>query len=108
MPPARLFLARHGWAEHNVSDDYTLRDPKLTSTGREEAATLGRELLEQISSEGGGADTQDSSLLIAASPLRRAVETALIAFPGRRILLVPDLQECSASPCVRRNLTKVF
>jgi hypothetical protein len=91
MPPSKLFLVRHGWAEHNVEDDYTLRDPKLTPTGQEEARCLGREL----------EDLLPADALVVSSPLRRTVETALIAFPSRRVLLVPDLQECSASPCVR-------
>lgn len=59
-----LYLVRHGQSEANVVT-YDWPDPNLTPLGHEQAAELGRRF------EGEGID------LIIASPMKRAVQTAL-------------------------------
>jgi broad specificity phosphatase PhoE len=78
LPPT-LYLIRHGEAWHNVSDDHTYtRDTILITAGRLQAARL-RAALPASSRLQIGA--------IVASPLRRALQTALIGFED---LIIPD------------------
>jgi broad specificity phosphatase PhoE len=78
LPPT-LYLIRHGEAQHNVSDDHTYtRDTILTPTGELQAAGL-RSALPASSRLRIGA--------VVASPLRRALQTALIGFED---LIIPD------------------
>jgi phosphohistidine phosphatase SixA len=74
-----LYLIRHAQAEHNVNPPYVCRrDTVLTETGRLQAAKLQK-------------DPSDSSRrhigAVVASPLRRALQTALIGFEN---LILPD------------------
>jgi broad specificity phosphatase PhoE len=58
-----VFLVRHAQTAGNVTGD-RLYDPELTALGREQAGRLGRAL------------RAEAPTLVAASPLRRALETA--------------------------------
>jgi broad specificity phosphatase PhoE len=74
-----LYLIRHGQAEHNVNpSNVSRRDTILTATGELQAADL-RAALPASSRLQIGA--------IVASPLRRALQTALIGFED---LIIPD------------------
>jgi broad specificity phosphatase PhoE len=74
-----LYLIRHGQAEHNVNpSNVSRRDTILTATGQLQAADL-RAALPASSRLQIGA--------IVASPLRRALQTALIGFED---LLIPN------------------
>ena len=84
MPPSRIFLLRHGQGEHNATGR-DIRDALLTKQGEEQASswmgtvpTLGVEV-------------------VLISPLRRAIQTALLAFQqGRgtpRLLLCRHARE---------------
>lgn len=94
-----VFFVRHGEALHNATGDLSIRDPRLTPLGRSQAGSVkststaileGRELA-----------------LVVASPMRRALETALLAFgdeakgdQAKRLKFVahPDAQEAGAHP----------
>jgi broad specificity phosphatase PhoE len=88
-----IHLIRHGQSTFNVPPhDASIKDPYLTSTGRQQAETLG--------------DTFPCTVdLIVCSPLRRALYTALYAFGdvlktgNKKIIAIPELQELSKYPC---------
>ncbi|RYP51655.1 hypothetical protein DL768_003053 [Monosporascus sp. mg162] len=96
-PNSRIILVRHGQAEHNVSLDYYIPDAPLTPLGRKQVATLARTI----------PDLQAEAELIASSPLRRTLQTALLGFgPAlarlggpRALVCVPQAQECNDLPC---------
>ncbi|RYP23856.1 hypothetical protein DL765_000933 [Monosporascus sp. GIB2] len=97
-PDSRIILVRHGQAEHNVSLDYSIPDAPLTPLGRKQAAALARAI----------PDLQAEAELIAASPLRRTLQTALLGFgpalarlggASRGLVCLPQAQECNDLPC---------
>jgi len=91
MPPV-VHLLRHAQAQHNVhpsAESYNkFHDPVLTDLGRTQATAL--------------RDTFSSQPdLIAISPLRRTLETALLGLtrPEIPVVLNADLQETTGYPC---------
>ncbi|KAK9357539.1 histidine phosphatase superfamily [Lipomyces starkeyi] len=102
----RVHLVRHTESVHNVDHDFTRLDPELTLLGRHQAEDIGRSFT--FSDEVG---------LIITSPLRRTIETTLLAFSntldkryfdeasgkgitgGAELILDPDLQGHKAQPC---------
>lgn len=106
MAEPQVHLVRHAEAVHNVNNDYSCRDPELTQGGKQQARDLCRSFPR----------SQHVGLVIT-SPLRRAIETTLHAFPnildlryfdrgsgsgvvkGAKLLIEPDVQERSALPC---------
>ncbi|KAF2275769.1 phosphoglycerate mutase-like protein [Westerdykella ornata] len=101
-----IHLVRHAESEHNVSKDFSQPDPPLTPLGHAQASQL-------ITSF----PHPERIALILTSPLRRAIQTSLAAFPhvldkryytessglgvenGVELVLDADLQERSALPC---------
>ncbi|KAF4435881.1 hypothetical protein F53441_13389 [Fusarium austroafricanum] len=89
-----IHLVRHGQGVHNLSHaNHHLPDPALTVLGEEQARTL-------IARFPDLANVQ----LIVASPLRRTIQTALLAFPsqiegGQQVLAWPEIQEASDLIC---------
>eukprot|EP00668_Euglena_longa_P035529 GGOE01045641.1.p1 GENE.GGOE01045641.1~~GGOE01045641.1.p1 ORF type:complete len:270 (-),score=61.08 GGOE01045641.1:230-1000(-) len=87
----RILFLRHGQAEHNVRRRYHLPDPPLTPLGRWQAGNVSSTLVSRVD-------------LIAVSPLRRTLQTALLAFSaviaqGTPLVPHPDLQEAGDLPC---------
>ncbi|KAI1814864.1 histidine phosphatase superfamily [Poronia punctata] len=86
-------IVRHGEARHNVEKNGSyLRDPSLTPNGVNQCRALCNNYrnFSQVAH-------------IISSPMRRAIETTVIAFEplilqGARITLIPELQETSARP----------
>eukprot|EP00929_Paragymnodinium_shiwhaense_P032783 TRINITY_DN18124_c0_g1_i1.p1 TRINITY_DN18124_c0_g1~~TRINITY_DN18124_c0_g1_i1.p1 ORF type:complete len:255 (+),score=28.92 TRINITY_DN18124_c0_g1_i1:98-862(+) len=110
QPHKTIWFVRHGQAEHNVlyhsgknEEAVVMLDAELTALGREQArAVAGDTLLAPALKDPEGVE------LVVASPLRRTVETALLAVgdwlsgaDGRRLYLHPDFQEISreVQPC---------
>lgn len=100
MPPT-IHLIRHAEGVHNISvDNHGIHDPLLTERGREQACDLATKLA--MLQQDGTVEIE----LILASPLRRTLNTALMAFepqlqrnqPGC-IYAWPDVQEVSDIPC---------
>ncbi|KAK4119265.1 phosphoglycerate mutase-like protein [Parathielavia appendiculata] len=96
MPPT-LILVRHAQALHNVDKDYTLHDPELSELGRKQCAELKEQLIPRIPKN------LDVGLIIV-SPMKRTLETALLAFGelidrGIPIVAHAGWQETSAKPC---------
>lgn len=103
---SQIHLIRHAESVHNVSKDFSQLDPSLTSLGFEQAAKL-----DQSFPYAGRVG------IIITSPLRRAIQTALTAFPsildkryfdpssgygvenGASLVIDPLLQERSALAC---------
>lgn len=103
---SQIHIIRHAESVHNVSKDFNQLDPPLTSLGFEQAAKLIRSF-------------PHTGLVgvVITSPLRRAIQTALAAFPkildkryfapgsglgvenGATLVLDPLLQERSALGC---------
>lgn len=90
-----LHCVRHAQGVHNLSHaNHHLPDPELTPLGEEQAGALGARFpaLENIQ-------------LILSSPLRRAIQTALLAFPskmgdgGLQVIAWPEVQEASDLIC---------
>ncbi|KAH7369199.1 phosphoglycerate mutase family protein [Plectosphaerella cucumerina] len=95
--PSVIYLVRHAESEHNVSKDFTQRDPPLTTTGLAQAATLTDKF----------PDTA-SIAVVLSSPLTRALQTTTVGFRqvlgkdaagGVQLIIDPDLQERSDLPC---------
>jgi broad specificity phosphatase PhoE len=102
----RIHLVLHAESVHNVDKDFNRLDPELTTSGRQQAQLLGPAF--SYSNDVG---------LIITSPLRRTIQTTLLAFTkvldkryyandlgngidgGIELLLDADLQERSALPC---------
>ena len=97
MPPKRLHLIRHAQGYHNLSiENHQLRDPLLTPHGEQECLARSRNIR----------NTNQRIDCIVASPLRRALHTALSVFrdvldanPDLKIIALPELQETSSLPC---------
>ncbi|PPJ59658.1 hypothetical protein CBER1_01217 [Cercospora berteroae] len=94
MPPT-LHLVRHAQAQHNVHvNNHYLVDPCLTDLGKEQCRQLKASFPKSQHID-----------LIVASPLKRTIQTALIAFEdvlrsnNLRVLCLPELQETSNLPC---------
>jgi len=98
-----VYLVRHAESAHNVSKDFSHRDPPLTELGQKQASDLV-----------GFFPNQGSIAVVLASPLTRTLQTTLAAFGpilgkesvgdagvdgGARLILDPDLQERSDEPC---------
>ncbi|KAH7110802.1 phosphoglycerate mutase family protein [Dactylonectria estremocensis] len=98
-----IYLIRHADSVHNVSKDFSHRDPPLTELGIAQASALGKSF-----------PGLASVAIVLTSPLTRTLETTLAAFShildkqsvgdggidaGARLVLDPDLQERSDLPC---------
>lgn len=82
-------------ALHNISDaNRTILDPILTSTGSDQARALKLSF-----------PYRDRPIIIFSSPLRRALQTALIGFDGLlkpetgKVVCFAEAQETGTSPC---------
>ena len=93
MTPKYIHFVRHGEGFHDLYDDQTIPDPNLTEHGRKQCEHL-RDIFPY----------HDRIQLACASPLRRTIQTALIAFEPylqsgkHRVLAVPRGQESSSQP----------
>ena len=93
MPPI-IHCVRHGQGVHNLSyANHDLPDPELTPLGEEQARALTTRFPGLANVE-----------LIVSSPLRRTIQTALLAFPvkleaGMQVLALPEVQEASELIC---------
>ncbi|KAI0436915.1 histidine phosphatase superfamily [Xylaria telfairii] len=91
--PVKINIVRHAQSRHNVEvNGDEIRDPSLTAEGMQQAKALGNTF----------PYTQRVRHVIS-SPMRRAIQTGLLAFDplikqGVKIILAPDLQESSARP----------
>jgi broad specificity phosphatase PhoE len=92
--PKRVYLIRHGQSLGQASspasrlNDASLQDCKLSPLGIEQARNI-PELL--------GAKVYQSIQLVLCSPLARALETAILAFPDKQIRIHHDLREIGNS-----------
>jgi broad specificity phosphatase PhoE len=97
--PSTIYLIRHAESAHNVTKDFSLRDPGLTSQGFTQASSLATSF-----------PALASTAVILTSPLRRTIETTLAGFGGIisntnnkkkavELILDPNLQERSDLPC---------
>ncbi|KAK9320570.1 histidine phosphatase superfamily [Lipomyces orientalis] len=102
----RVHLVRHSEAVHNTDHDFNRLDPELTLLGQQQAQELANIF-----------PASDEVGLIVTSPLRRTIQTTLLAFAdvldqryfdegsgkgisgGAELVLDPGLQERSALPC---------
>ncbi|KAF5543110.1 histidine phosphatase superfamily clade-1 [Fusarium mexicanum] len=94
MPPI-IHCVRHGQGVHNLSyANHDLHDPELTPLGEEQAQALTTRFPELA----------NNVELIVSSPLRRTIQTALLAFPsklksGMQVLAWSEVQEASDLIC---------
>ena len=95
MTPTTLHLIRHGQGDHNLHEDYNLPETSPTPEGEQQSLALAKNMPNILSIN-----------RIYASPMRRTLYTALLAFqtvlranPGLRIIALPELQETSDFPC---------
>ncbi|GAA5972423.1 hypothetical protein JCM11641_001837 [Rhodosporidiobolus odoratus] len=106
MPP-RVFLLRHGEAQHNVGPphpppDHGQLDPELTSRGVTQCQAIPSVYPTFFAS------LSPENTVIIASPLKRTIQTTLLGFSSLlpsstkqpvELRLLPQLQECGAYPC---------
>ncbi|KAI5864447.1 histidine phosphatase superfamily [Durotheca rogersii] len=96
---ATIHVVRHAQGLHNVpSFGWNTPDPHLTTEGLNQCAELQRSF-----------PYMDKVVCVLASPSKRAIQTALLAFgqalaanpshAGRQVVLVPDLREIGNYPC---------
>ena len=90
-----IHCVRHAQGYHNLSIAvHALHDPALTPVGEEQCRTLKKKFPNMHSID-----------LVVASPLKRTLNTALIAFEpvlkekGLNVIALPELQETSDLPC---------
>ncbi|RYO87916.1 hypothetical protein DL764_008795 [Monosporascus ibericus] len=101
--PVVVYLVRHAESEHNVSKDYSHRDPPLTTLGVSQASEIAASFPDLR-----------SVAVVFSSPLTRTLQTALAGFSGvlnhdsvedggirngARVIIDQDLQERSDLPC---------
>ncbi|KIL92243.1 hypothetical protein FAVG1_04651 [Fusarium avenaceum] len=98
-----IHCVRHGQGVHNLSHaNHHLPDPELTPLGEEQARSLCAKYPKLANVQ-----------LIVSSPLRRTLQTALMAFPsqlegGLQVLALPEMQEASNLICdTGRDLSEV-
>lgn len=95
MPPI-LLLIRHAQALHNVANDWSFHDPKLSDLGIQQSLELQDSLkASKISNE---------VELIVVSPMRRTLQTATIGLDflikkGIKVLPNANWQENADKPC---------
>jgi broad specificity phosphatase PhoE len=102
-----ITAVRHGQAEHNLymligkrNLGANIHDPSLTNLGRKQAESVYNtvKLLAHQYSNVTGIEIKKH--IISISPLKRALETAEIAFPkNSNFYINPDLQELGIIPC---------
>ncbi|RDX44695.1 phosphoglycerate mutase-like protein [Lentinus brumalis] len=94
-----IYLTRHAEAEHNVAENYTIHDAPLTHRGRQQAAQLNQATKDT---------TQAVAQLLVTSGLRRTLSTTVVGYAelrkrleaeGKRIVVLPQLQEVNNLPC---------
>jgi len=105
MEPSRwIHFVRHCEGEHNAAkaagstSAYLLADALLSQSGEEHARRLSRHAAFFNAASPGQYETPD---LVVCSPLRRTLQTAMLAFGGSSVptLCRPELQETSLTPC---------
>lgn len=112
MPPI-LHLVRHAQGLHNVStSNHILHDPDLTALGEQQCSDLRR--------RGSPSSFPHQQIdLVVASPMKRTIRTALLAFgetilepKSLQVVCLPELQETSGLPCdtgsTREELERLF
>lgn len=88
MHTSQIQLIRHGQALHNVIRPYPHRDPPLTKVGEEAARNI-----KVINPD-----------LLVISPMTRAIQTAMLAFPsliGVEVQIWPELRETYNAECCK-------
>ncbi|KAK0614614.1 phosphoglycerate mutase family protein [Immersiella caudata] len=103
MATPTIYVVRHAESTHNITKDFSLRDPGLTPTGFTQASALAKTF-----------PHLSSIAVIISSPLRRTLETTLSAFGELitkgdvKLVLDADLQERSELPCdTGRDVTEL-
>lgn len=85
-----IHFIRHGQGEHNIeSSGYLLADAVLTAVGRAQVQEL----------RDSAALANNPPQFVAVSPLRRTMQTALLAFPDTPCVLLPCIMESGMVPC---------
>lgn len=91
-----IHFIRHAQAQHNATGDHSIPDPRLTAEGVRQAQRI---------KDGIPADVLAHLELIVCSPMRRTIQTTLLAFhrqiewQGVPVKLSADLQEKNGHPC---------
>ncbi|KAG8695736.1 hypothetical protein FRC08_007589 [Ceratobasidium sp. 394] len=97
MTSKRVYLLRHGQAEHNVNDDFSIHDAVLTPLGRQQCVEFAQ----------ADPNFQNIPEVILTSAFRRTLSTTLLALPQAyarlvsqgKVILLPQLQETHDFPC---------
>lgn len=99
-----IYLVRHGESESNVAsrrnEPFRKKDAKLTPRGQQQAVRVGRVFFRR----------REPSVVLA-SPMRRTIETALLAFPAAEIHLasfVREFAQFAPSVSYRKAKTKSY
>ncbi|KAL1310972.1 hypothetical protein AAFC00_001192 [Neodothiora populina] len=96
MTQKKLHIVRHAQGYHEITPNgHSIHDPQITPLGIENSLLLRSQF-----------PSHHSVDLLLASPLRRAIETALVAFEpatlapkNLKVVCVPDAQEATAEAC---------
>jgi broad specificity phosphatase PhoE len=90
-----IHCVRHAQGYHNLSvQNHSMHDPQLTPTGEQQCRDLAKNF-----------PYHDSVEAVVASPIKRTVYTALLAFgedlekKDLKVIALPELQETSDLPC---------
>ena len=109
-PARKVMLIRHAESEHNEAErNWDLRglllkrDHGITTAGYKQCDALQAYVAEQRADA--ASTWADARLELYASPLTRAIQTALIATDGidKPLVLLPDARELGAGPIAGRD-----
>ena len=110
LKPRKVMLIRHAESEHNEAErNWDLRglllkrDHGITTAGYAQCDALHKYVAEQRADA--ASPWADARLELYASPLTRAIQTALIATDGidKPLVLLPDARELGAGPIAGRD-----
>ena len=110
LKPRKVMLIRHAESEHNEAErNWDLRglllkrDHGITTAGYKQCDALHEYVAEQRADA--ASPWADAGLELYASPLTRAIQTALIATDGidKPLVLLPDARELGAGPIAGRD-----
>ena len=91
MTKKNVYFIRHGEAEHNVNNDLTLKNPKLTHNGITQCNKMKKFY-----------DNKPIDIIIV-SPLYRTLQTASLLFPNKKIIAYEEIRESIHNPCDYRE-----
>ena len=95
-----IYLIRHAQGTHNVDNQWTITNPRLTQLGKNQCIE-GRSNFQKI-------NFNSHNGVILVSPLVRTIETATLLFPNQPLIANENIRECIWNPCdLRQDISEI-